>query len=156
MPMPMPCISVCHGPASTFLYLMRPYHSCSFRWFSGISSHPAVFFSHSKPTNSTFNHNNPAKRTGRRSEAQSEREGAAVSAHGMGRASAWSPASAWQRPVQRQEQRTQDSTWWHWHWHHRHRHRSRTRNCQRGELILCLGQNQSELKALFGYIRLKV
>jgi hypothetical protein len=29
-----------------------------------ISSHPAVFFSHNKPTNSTFSHNKPAKRTG--------------------------------------------------------------------------------------------
>jgi hypothetical protein len=41
---------------------------CKGRWsselFSQISSHPAVFFSHSKPANSTFNHNKPAKRTG--------------------------------------------------------------------------------------------
>jgi hypothetical protein len=34
---------------------------CSFRWFSGISSHPTVFFSHNKPANSTFSHNNPDK-----------------------------------------------------------------------------------------------
>jgi hypothetical protein len=36
----------------------------SFRWISRISSHPAVFFSHNKPANSTFSHNNPAKRIG--------------------------------------------------------------------------------------------
>jgi hypothetical protein len=36
---------------------------CSFRWFSQMSSHPAVFFSHNKPANSAFSHNNPAKRT---------------------------------------------------------------------------------------------
>jgi hypothetical protein len=28
-----------------------------FELFSGISSHPTVFFSHSKSVNSTFNHN---------------------------------------------------------------------------------------------------
>jgi hypothetical protein len=37
---------------------------CSFRWFSQISSHSAVFFSHNKPANSIFSHNKPAKRTG--------------------------------------------------------------------------------------------
>jgi hypothetical protein len=37
---------------------------CSFRWISRISSHPAVFFSHNKPANSTFSHTKPAKRTG--------------------------------------------------------------------------------------------
>jgi hypothetical protein len=34
------------------------------QWFSQISSHPAVFFSHNKPANNTFSHNKPAKRTG--------------------------------------------------------------------------------------------
>jgi hypothetical protein len=38
--------------------------ACSFQLISGISSHPAVFFSHNKPANSTFSHNKPAKRTG--------------------------------------------------------------------------------------------
>jgi hypothetical protein len=38
--------------------------SCSFELFSEISSHPAVFFSHNKPANSTFSHSKPAKRTG--------------------------------------------------------------------------------------------
>jgi hypothetical protein len=38
---------------------------CSFEHISRISRHPAVFFSHNKPVNSTFSHNNPAKRTGR-------------------------------------------------------------------------------------------
>jgi hypothetical protein len=37
---------------------------CSLELISQISSHPAVFFSHNKPTNSTFSHNKPAKRTG--------------------------------------------------------------------------------------------
>jgi hypothetical protein len=37
---------------------------CSFELFSGISSHPAVFFSHNKSANSTFSHNKPAKRIG--------------------------------------------------------------------------------------------
>jgi hypothetical protein len=37
---------------------------CSFELFSQISSHPAVFFFHNKPTNSTFSHSKPAKRTG--------------------------------------------------------------------------------------------
>jgi hypothetical protein len=36
---------------------------CSFELFSGISSHPAVFFSHNKPANSTFSHNKLAKQT---------------------------------------------------------------------------------------------
>jgi hypothetical protein len=36
---------------------------CSFELFSQISSHPAVFFSHNKPTNSTFSHNKLVKRT---------------------------------------------------------------------------------------------
>jgi hypothetical protein len=44
----------------------NPFPLCSFRWISGISSHPAVFFSHNKPANSTFSHNKPTKRTGRR------------------------------------------------------------------------------------------
>jgi hypothetical protein len=34
---------------------------CSFELFSQISSHPALFFSHNKPANSTFSHNKPAK-----------------------------------------------------------------------------------------------
>jgi hypothetical protein len=41
-----------------------PKGPCSLELFSGISSHPAVFFSHNKPANSTFSHNKPAKRTG--------------------------------------------------------------------------------------------
>jgi hypothetical protein len=36
----------------------------SFELFSGISTHPAVFFSHHKPANSTFSHNKSAKRIG--------------------------------------------------------------------------------------------
>jgi hypothetical protein len=35
----------------------------SFEHISRISSHTAVFFSHNKSANSTFSHNNPAKRT---------------------------------------------------------------------------------------------
>jgi hypothetical protein len=37
--------------------------SCSFEFISGISSHPAVFFSRNKPANGTFSHDKPAKRT---------------------------------------------------------------------------------------------
>jgi hypothetical protein len=47
---------------STFFFSL--WTPRSFRWFSQINSHPAVFFSHNKPANSTFSHNNPAKRTG--------------------------------------------------------------------------------------------
>jgi hypothetical protein len=43
---------------------MKDLAACSFELISGISSHPAVFFSHNKPANSTFSHNKPAKRTG--------------------------------------------------------------------------------------------
>jgi hypothetical protein len=43
-------------------FVVQP--ACSFCWSSGISSYPAVFFSHNKPANSTFSYNNPAKRTG--------------------------------------------------------------------------------------------
>jgi hypothetical protein len=39
----------------------RQRSPCSFRWFSEISSHPAVFFSHNKPATNTFSCNNPAK-----------------------------------------------------------------------------------------------
>jgi hypothetical protein len=51
-----------HTTFQAVLLLQGPT-PCLFRWFSGISSHPAVFFSHNKPVNSTFSHNNPAKRT---------------------------------------------------------------------------------------------
>jgi hypothetical protein len=49
--------------SSVFLSYKSANH-LSFELFSGINSHPAVFFSHNKPTNSIFSHNKPAKRTG--------------------------------------------------------------------------------------------
>jgi hypothetical protein len=49
---------------STLKSVSAQLSPCSFELFSGISSHPAVFFSHTKPANSTFSHSKPAKRTG--------------------------------------------------------------------------------------------
>jgi hypothetical protein len=43
------------------LWSGRFLSSCSFEHISRISSHPTVFFSHNKPVNSTFSHNNPVK-----------------------------------------------------------------------------------------------
>jgi hypothetical protein len=48
-----------------FPFLYYHFSPCSLELISRISSHPAVFFSHNEPANSTFSHNKPAKRTGR-------------------------------------------------------------------------------------------
>jgi hypothetical protein len=55
-----------HKTFGTAAYLNRwickhTAQPCSFELISGISSHPAVFFSHNKSANNTFSHNKPAK-----------------------------------------------------------------------------------------------
>jgi hypothetical protein len=46
---------------STLKSVSAQLSPCSFELFSGISSHPAVFFSHNEPANNTFSHSTPAK-----------------------------------------------------------------------------------------------
>jgi hypothetical protein len=64
------CIASCAGQGSVVFVrlvssssLLSLHSSSIIELISRISSHPAVFFSHNKPMNSTFSHNKPAKRT---------------------------------------------------------------------------------------------